>query len=222
MANTTEQALFTQAEDALLDDDHDPKEQTPTTAHQDPMFSMLQNVNKTLGAMADSILNMNQSLKRLHPSNTDDQLDPKRRKYSSKDEMSASDGSDEDGDDSDAELLALCGTEADKSSKDKPRAPLEQSDGGNDPLLSEIAEDLLNADESGPAAEKQLADFINNLWSKKLPDSKLKDKSAKYLLFLMFSSNAILITLFPLPSTERKRSLVSTPNGILSHHGNTR
>ena len=95
--------------------------------------------------------------------------------------MSASDGSDEDGDDSDAELQALCGTEADKTSKDKPRARLEQSDGGNDPLLSEIAEDLLNADESGPAAEKQLADFINNLWSKKLPDSKLKDKSVKYL-----------------------------------------
>ena len=181
MANTTGQALSTEAEDALLNDDHDPKEQTPTTAHQDPMFSMLQNVNTTLGAMADSILNMNQSLKRLHPSNTDDQLDPKRRKYSSKDEMSASDGSDEDGDDSDAELQALCGTEADKTSKDKPRARLEQSDGGNDPLLSEIAEDLLNADESGPAAEKQLADFINNLWSKKLPDSKLKDKSAKYL-----------------------------------------
>jgi len=40
---------------------------------------------------------------------------------------------------------------------------------------------VLNGDESGPAAKKQLADFINNLWSKKLPDSKLKDKSAKYL-----------------------------------------
>ena len=40
--------------------------------------------------------------------------------------------------------------------------------------------------------------------------------------FLMFSSNAILTTLFPLPSTERTRSLVSTLNGILSHHGNTR
>ena len=181
MANTNEQTLSIEAEDALLNDDHDPKEKTPTTARQDPMFSMLQNVNKTLGTMADSILNLNQSLKRLHPSNTDDQLDPKRRKYSSKDEMSASDGSDEDGDDSDAELQALCGTEADKTSKDKPHARLEQSDGGNDPLLSEIAEDFLNADESGPAAEKQLADFINNLWSKKLPDSKLKDKSAKYL-----------------------------------------
>lgn len=181
MANTNEQTLSTELEDALLNDDHDPKEKTPTTAHQDPMFSMLQNVNTTLEAMADSILNMNQSLKRLRPSNTDDQLDPKRRKYSAKDVMSASDGSDEDGDDSDAELQSLCGAEADKTSKDKPRARLEQSDGGNDPLLSEIAEDLLSADESGPAAEKQLADFINNLWSKKLPDSKLKDKSAKYL-----------------------------------------
>ena len=67
--------------------------------------------------------------------------------------MSASDGSDEDGDDSDAELQSLCGAEADKTSKDKPRARLEQSDGGNDPLLSEIAEDLLSADESDPAAE---------------------------------------------------------------------
>ena len=117
MANTNEQTLSIEAEDALLNDDHDPKEKTPTTARQDPIFSMLQNVNKTLGTMADSILNLNQSLKRLHPSNTDDQLDPKRRKYSSKDEMSASDGSDEDGDDSDAELQALCGTEADKTSK---------------------------------------------------------------------------------------------------------
>ena len=62
---------------------------------------------------------------------------------------------------------------------DKPHARLEKSD--NDPLLSEIAGDLLNADKSGPAAEKQLADFINNLWSKKLPDSKLKDKSANEL-----------------------------------------
>jgi len=46
---------------------------------------------------------------------------------------------------------------------------------------AQITEDLLNADESGLAAEKQLADFINNLWSKKLPDSKLKDRSGKYL-----------------------------------------
>ena len=57
--------------------------------------------------MAHSILNMNQSLKRLHPSNTDDQLDPKRGKKSFKDEMSASDGSDEDGDDSDAPFRAF-------------------------------------------------------------------------------------------------------------------
>lgn len=181
MADANDQTLSTEAEHALLNEDHDPKEKSPTDSRQDPMFSMLQNVNKSLGAMADSILNMNQSLKRLHSSNTDDQHDPKRCKHSSKDEMSASDGSDEDVDDSDAELQALCDTEADKTSKDKPRARLEQSDGGNDPLLSEIAEDFLNADESGLAAEKQLAEFINNLWSKKLPDSKLKDKSAKYL-----------------------------------------
>jgi len=48
------------------------------------------------------------------------------------------------------ELQALCGTEADKTSKDKPRAQLEQSNGSNDPLLSEIAEDLLNAQADHP------------------------------------------------------------------------
>ena len=45
----------------------------------------------------------------------------------------------------DADLQALCGTEADGISKDKPYAPLEQNNGSNDPLLSEIAEDFLNA-----------------------------------------------------------------------------
>jgi len=48
-------------------------------------------------------------------------------------------------------------------------------------LLSEIAEDFVNADDSGPAVEKQLAEFIYNLWSKKLSDTTLKEKSAKYL-----------------------------------------
>ena len=104
MGHTNEHTLSTEAEDALLNDDHDPKEQTPTTAHKDAMFSMLQNVNNTLREMADSILNMNQSFKWLHPSYTDDQLDPEWRKYSSKEEMSASDGSDEDRNDLDAEL----------------------------------------------------------------------------------------------------------------------
>jgi len=75
---------------------------------------------------------------------------PKLQKYSSKDQISAFDGSDDDAHDSDVELQALCGTEADKTSKDKPRARLEQSDGGNDPLLSEIAEDLLNAQADHP------------------------------------------------------------------------
>ena len=43
----------------------------------------------------------------------------------------------------------------------------------------------------------------------------------KRFLFLMFSSNANLTTPFPLPSTERKLSLASTLNGILSRLKNT-
>ena len=184
MTDSNEKILSTEAEDDLLNDDHDPKEKAPTTDHQDPMYTMMQNVNKNLGTLTGSLVAMNESikdLKRLHSSNTDDQPDPKRRKHSSRDEMSASEDSEEDGGESDAEIQALCRTEADKTSKDTPRARLEQSDGGNDPLLSEIAEDFLNGDESGPAVDKQLAEFITNLWSKKLPDSKLKDKAAKYL-----------------------------------------
>ena len=57
----------------------------------------------------------------------------------------------------------------------RPRARLEQSDGSNEsePLLSEIAEDFVNADDSGPACEKQLAEFLNNPWSKKFGEGEV-------------------------------------------------
>ena len=107
MTDSNEKILSTEAEDDLLNDDHDPKEKAPTTDHQDPMYTMMQNVNKTLGTLTGSLVAMNESikdLKRLHSSNTDDQPDPKRRKHSSRDEMSASEDSEEDGGDSDAEI----------------------------------------------------------------------------------------------------------------------
>ena len=49
MTDSNEKILSTEAEDDLLNDDHDPKEKAPTTDHQDPMYTMMQNVNKTLG-----------------------------------------------------------------------------------------------------------------------------------------------------------------------------
>ena len=181
MTNSEGQLLSIQAEEELLDDEEDPTRTNTMTRDQDSLYSMIENLNKSLGTMADSMIAMNQSLKRLNSSDTHDQHNSKRRKNNPEDEMSATEGSDDDGNDSDAEIQALCATETDKSAKDKPRARLEQSDGSNDPLLSEIAEDFVNADDSGPAVEKQLAEFINNLWSKKLSDTKLKEKSAKYL-----------------------------------------
>ena len=48
------------------------------------------------------------------------------------------------------------------------------------------------------------------------------NRTRRFLDFLMFSSNANLTTLFPLSSTERKRSLDSTLNGILLHLENTK
>ena len=50
-----------------------------------------------------------------------------------------------------------------------------QSNSSSDPLLSEIAQDFLNEDDSGSAVEKQLAE------SKKMSDSKLKENSVRYL-----------------------------------------
>ena len=53
-------------------------------------------------------------------------------------------------------------------------------------------------------------------------NSSLSSNRTRRFLFLMFSSNANLTTLFPLPSTERKRSLDFTLNGTLLHLGNTK
>lgn len=42
MVDSNEKLLSTEAEDALLNDEYDPNVKTPETAHQDPMFSMIQ------------------------------------------------------------------------------------------------------------------------------------------------------------------------------------
>ena len=86
-------------------------------------------------------------------------------------------GSGNDGNYPDAEIQALYSTTGGETSKDQPSARLEQSDGQPWPISDgNYLEDFLNADESGSAVEKQQAE-----WSKKLSDSKLKEKSAKYL-----------------------------------------
>jgi len=61
MAEKADQ-LSLDAEDALLNDESTSSE---TTSRQDPsdsMFTMIANVNKSLGTMADSLLAMNQWL----------------------------------------------------------------------------------------------------------------------------------------------------------------
>ena len=63
MADEHDQILSTEAEDELLTVETVPKEKTPTDVHPDPMFSMMQNVNRNLGAMADSMIAVQQSLK---------------------------------------------------------------------------------------------------------------------------------------------------------------
>ena len=168
------------AEEALLTEESTSRETTSQQVPSDPMFTLFTNLNKSLGAMADSMLSMNQSLKRLRsePSDaTDDDPASKKSKTCSTDVMSASEDDEED---SDKDIAAFCGNTAEGAPKEKPCARLEQTD-NNDPLLSEIAEDFLNADEAGPAIDKQFATFVNSQWSKKLSDSKLKDKAMKYL-----------------------------------------
>jgi len=86
MAKTDRQLLFPQAEEELLGDEEDPQRMDSMTGDQDPICGMIENVNKSLGTMADSLLAMNQSLKHLNSSDTRDQQNSKRRKNNSKDE----------------------------------------------------------------------------------------------------------------------------------------
>ena len=109
MARTDGQLFSPQAEEELLGDEEDPQRTDSTTGDQDLIYGMIGNVNKSLGAMADSLLAMNQSLKRLNSSDTHDQQNSKRRKNNCKDEMSASDGSGVVDNDSDADQSSpLC------------------------------------------------------------------------------------------------------------------
>ena len=109
--------LSKEAEENLLRDDSNPAETTVETNKRDPMFVTMQNVNKSLGAMADSLVAVKQSLKRLHSRDTDEELDPKRRKHGSKDDMSDSEVEE---DNSDAEFQVLFGTEPAESSNSAP------------------------------------------------------------------------------------------------------
>ena len=68
MMDSNEKLLSTEAEDALLNDDYDSKVKTPTTAHQDHMFSMIQYVKKTSERLL-AWWSWTIDLNRLHPSN---------------------------------------------------------------------------------------------------------------------------------------------------------
>ena len=70
MAKTDGKLLSPQAEEELLGDEKDPRRTDSTSGDQDPIYGMIENVNKSLGTMADSLLAMNQSLKRLNSSGT--------------------------------------------------------------------------------------------------------------------------------------------------------
>jgi len=107
--------------------------------------------------MAKSMLAMNQLLKCLcsEPSNTTDD-DPACKTCS----MDALSGSEDDGEDSDKDIKAFCGNTA-NGAPNKKRARIEQPD-NNDPLLLEITENFLDADEMGPAIDK-FANFVGRI-----------------------------------------------------------
>lgn len=91
MAEKSDQ-LSLDAEDALLTEESTSGETTSQQVPSDPMFTLFMNLNKSLGAMADSMLSMNQSLKLLRSEPSDDDPDSKTSKTCSTDVMSASDG----------------------------------------------------------------------------------------------------------------------------------
>ena len=113
------------------------------------------------------------SLKRLHPNVPEDHSShPKKKRATTSKDISSS----EEDDDSDKDLEELYGDDS------KQHNAWHKQTDDNDPLLSEIAEELQSSEETGPAIDKKkLAEMINKQWSAKLPESNLKDKYGKYL-----------------------------------------
>ncbi len=59
-------------------------------------------------------------------------------------------------------------------------APNTNSSEAEDDLLSEIAQEFSNEATTGPNVSQQLADILNQRWSSKLDESKLKSKMEKH------------------------------------------
>lgn len=132
------------------------------------MFPLFANLNKALSAMAESMLAMNQLLKCLcsEPSNVTD--DDPACKTCSMDALSASE---DDGGDPDKNIKAFRGNTAD-GAPNKKRAWIEHPD--NDPLLLEITENFLNADEMGQAINKALPALLTASGPKNYPSPNLR------------------------------------------------
>ena len=155
--------------EALLNEESTSCETTSWEVPSDPMFPLSANLNKSLGAMAESMLAMNQLLKCLcsEPSNATD--DDPACKTCSMDALSASE---DDGEDPDKDIKAFCGNIAD-GALNKKRGWIEQPD-NNDPLLLEIMENFLDADEMGPAINKSLPTLLTASGPKKYRSPNLR------------------------------------------------
>ena len=164
--------LSPEEEDELIRDESKEQQTSPMATTTDPLVQVMQNLNSSLEAMAGSMQVMQRSLKRLHSNVPEDHSShPKKKRAPTSKDISSS----EEDDDSDKDIKELYGDDSKQHN-----AQHEQTD-DNDPLLSEIAEELQSSEDTGPAIDKKHAEIINKQWCAKLPDAKLKDKYGKYL-----------------------------------------
>lgn len=124
------------------------------------------------------MMNMEQSIKRMNTAESPSSEEPAtklRRTVEQEDKVES--------DESDGEVLL-------QTTKPRTKPPTDSATDGEtgvstarleqNALLSEISEDFEQEEDLGPDINQQLADIINKLWSKKLSDTKLKEKTEKY------------------------------------------
>lgn len=152
--------------EVLLNEELTSCETTSWEVPSDPMFPLFANLNKALSAMAESMLAMNQLLKCL--------LWTQQRywSWSYDGSMDALSASEDDGGDPDKNIKAFRGNTAD-GAPNKRRTWIEHPD-NNDPLLLEITENFLNADEMGQAINKSLPPLLTASGPKNYPSPNLR------------------------------------------------
>ena len=135
---------------------------------------VLTDLSKAITSMSSSMLNMEQSIKRMNStqvetSDSEEQPAKKRKRRNEQENEADSDGEN---------LLRETEPPVDSATEGESGVPCARLE--HDALLSEISQDFDKEEDVGPQINQQLADIVNTRWSTKLNEAKIKEKMEKY------------------------------------------